>query len=151
MIVYTGGTFDLIHPGHVHLLSRCRALAGSHGQVVVSVNTDEFVESYKGRRPVMSFNDRCIVLAALRDVDRVIENTGGADSKPAIEQVGPDIIAIGADWAPETGKDYMAQMQFTEAWLKEFGIALVFVPLLPDRSSTRLRNNARANIHRRMG
>lgn len=149
MIVYTGGTFDLIHPGHVSLFLRCRALAGPRGQVVVSVNTDEFVQSYKMRSPIMSFEDRCVVLSAMRDVDRVVENIGGADSKPAIEYVDPDIIAIGQDWAPP--KDYHAQMGFTPAWLADRGIALVFVPLLPDRSSTSLRNRARMHVDRRLG
>jgi glycerol-3-phosphate cytidylyltransferase len=143
VIVYSGGTFDLIHPGHVSLFRQCRALAGPEGRVVISVNTDEFVKNYKKRSPIMTFDDRCDVLLAMRDIDDVIENIGGADSKPAIESVNPDIIAIGEDWRD---KDYHAQMGFTQDWLNRKGITLIYVPLLPDRSSTGLRNRARMNI-----
>jgi glycerol-3-phosphate cytidylyltransferase len=44
-VVYTGGTFDLFHSGHVNLLRRCSEI----GTVVVSLNTDEFIEKYKGK------------------------------------------------------------------------------------------------------
>lgn len=138
LTVYTGGTFDLIHPGHLSLLAACRRLSEG-GNVVVSLNTDEFVEAYKGHRPVMPYDDRAAVLRALRWVDQVIPNVGGADSKPAIEIVRPDLIVIGADWRD---RDYHAQMQFTPEWLHERGISLVYVDLLPDRSSSRLRETA---------
>jgi len=145
MIVYTGGTFDLIHPGHIYLLWQCAMLVGPGGKVVVSVNTDAFIRSYKGRDPVMPFEDRCDVLRAIRWVDEVVENTGGADSKPAIEAVSPDIIAIGEDWK---SRDYYSQMQFSPEWLAQRNIRLVYLPLLEGRSSTRLRDTARANIWR---
>lgn len=147
--VYTGGTFDLIHPGHIALLRQCCDLA-QDGEVVVALNTDEFVQQYKHRPPVMSYNDRRDVLLALRWVDRVVPNLKGADSKPTIEKVDPDIIAIGEDWR---NKDYYAQMSFTQEWLDERGISLVYIPLLYTHSgaasyelhsSTRLRARAKA-------
>jgi glycerol-3-phosphate cytidylyltransferase len=141
VIVYTGGTFDLIHPGHIHLLSRCYEIAHENqmlpGEVVVALNTDEFVESYKGHRPVMPYEDRAAVLRAIWCVDRVIPNTGGADSKPAIESINPDVIVIGEDWLT---RDYHAQMGFNQEWLDERGIHIEYVPLLAGRSSTRLRD-----------
>jgi glycerol-3-phosphate cytidylyltransferase len=151
--VYTGGTFDLIHPGHITLLRHCFDLSGDDGEVVVALNTDDFVEHYKGHRPVMSYNDRRDVLLALRWVDRIVPNSSGADSKPTILKVDPDIIAIGEDWHPRNGKDYMRQMQFTEQWLRDQEISLVYVPLLFTHrgaasyelhSSTRLRLRAQA-------
>lgn len=136
MRVYTGGSFDLIHPGHVRFLNDCAKLAGADGHVTVSLNTDEFIRSYKGHDPVMSWADRAAVLGALADVDDVIENTGGPDSKPAILRSYPDIIAIGTDWA---ARDYHAQMGFTAEWLDRLGITLVYLPLLAGHSSTALR------------
>lgn len=135
MIVYTGGTFDLFHFGHVRFLLRCRGLAGD-GRVVVSLNTDEFVESYKGRPPVIPFEQRQIVLEACRYVDEVVCNVGGADSKPVIESVFPDIIAIGSDWQE---RDYHAQMGFTPEWLEERGISLVYLPYTEGVSSSAIR------------
>jgi len=124
MIVYTGGTFDLLHPGHVALLRDCRKLAGPDGRVVVALNTDTFVASYKGRPPVLSYLERETVLRACRYVDDVVRNSMGGDSRPTIEAVAPDVIAIGMDWAV---KDYHQQMGFTPEWLAARGITLVYV------------------------
>lgn len=122
--VYTGGTFDLFHAGHAALLAACRKVAGPDGRVVVALNRDAFVASYKGRAPVLTYDERAAVLDACRHVDEVVPNALGADSRPTIEAVRPDIIAIGADWA---GKDYYRQMGFTPQWLDERGITLVYV------------------------
>jgi cytidyltransferase-like protein len=48
-IVYTGGTFDLFHSGHVNLLMRCKEIAGLEGKVVVGLNSDAFVQRFKGK------------------------------------------------------------------------------------------------------
>jgi len=131
-LVYTGGTFDLFHAGHTRFLQRCAEL----GPVVVSLNTDEFIEEYKGKPPVISYADREAVLLACRYVDKVIPNTGGTDSKPSIEEVWPDIIAIGTDWAR---RDYYAQMKFDQDWLDERGIALIYIPYTQGISSTAIK------------
>lgn len=124
MILYTGGTFDLFHAGHAALLAECRKLAGVDGKVVVALNTDAFIASYKGRPPVLEYKEREAVLRSCRYVDEVVRNAMGADSRPTIEAVQPDIIAIGADWAT---RDYFQQMNFTPQWLGERGITLVYV------------------------
>jgi glycerol-3-phosphate cytidylyltransferase len=131
-IVYTGGTFDLFHAGHAAFLARCAEL----GTTVVSLNTDEFIEEYKGKPPVISYADRRDVLLACRYVDDVIPNSGGTDSKPAIEEVMPDIIAIGTDWAR---RDYYAQMGFDQDWLDDRGIALIYIPYTQGISSTAIK------------
>jgi glycerol-3-phosphate cytidylyltransferase len=101
--------------------------------VVVSLNTDEFIEEYKGKPPVISYADRRAVLLACRYVNEVIPNTGGADSTIAIESVMPDIIAIGTDWAR---RDYYKQMGFDQDWLDDRGIALIYIPYTQGISST---------------
>lgn len=128
-VVYTGGTFDLYHAGHARFLARCAEL----GEVTVSLNTDEFIEQYKGKPPVISFADRAEVLLASRSVSQVVPNTGGADSRWAIESVMPDIIAIGTDWAR---RDYYKQMGFDQDWLDDRGIALIYIPYTRGISST---------------
>lgn len=141
--VYTGGTFDIIHPGHVALLSSCFLAAGPSGQVVVALNTDEFVEQYKRRPPIMTYEERATVLSALSHVDKVVPNTGGWDSKPAIEAVRPDLIVVGYDWA---GKDYLGQLGVTQAWLDQRGIGIQFVrhPWTHTISSTNIRGRVEA-------
>lgn len=132
LTVYTGGTFDLVHSGHANFLRRCAEL----GSVTVALNTDEFIEEYKGKRPVMSYSEREAMLSSLRYVDRVIPNFGGANSRPAIELINPDLIVIGSDWAR---KDYYKQMQFTQDWLDERGIGLVYIPYTQGISTTDLK------------
>ena len=124
-VIYTGGTFDLFHPGHVKFLKACRKLAGRFGQVIIALNTDEFIEAYKGKSPVMSYEERKAVLLSCKYVDDVVPNLSGADSKPTIMSIEPDFIVIGDDWAR---KDYYAQMQFTQEWLEEQEVQLVYVP-----------------------
>jgi glycerol-3-phosphate cytidylyltransferase len=136
LVVYTGGTFDLFHAGHVNFLKRCKEIAGELGSVVVSLNTDEFIKEYKGKPPVVSFSDRMAVLKACKYVDQVIANSGGADSKPTILQVSPNIIAIGTDWAR---KDYYKQMQFTQDWLDEKDMSLIYIPYTKGISSTEIK------------
>jgi len=132
-IVYTGGTFDLFHAGHVNFLYKCRQLAGRNGEVVVSLNPDEFIRQYKGAPPIHSYKQREVVLNACQYVSRVVCNIGGADSKIAIDEVNPTIIAIGTDWC---GRDYYAQMGFTQQWLDQREILLVYMPYTQDISTT---------------
>lgn len=129
MIVYTGGTFDLFHAGHANFLRQCSLL----GDVTVSLNTDEFIEAYKGRPPVMKFLERKSVLEACKYVHAVVPNAGGADSKITIQQVKPDIIAIDTGWAV---LDYYKQMNFTQQWIDENGFVLVYLPRTQEISST---------------
>lgn len=132
MIVYTGGTFDLYHAGHARFLARC----AEFGEVTVALNTDEFITEYKKRPPVMSYAERATVLHSCRSVTNVVPNVGGADSRPAIELVSPDLIVIGSDWAT---RDYYGQMGFTQEWLDERGIGLCYIPYTQGISTTEVR------------
>lgn len=131
MILYTGGTFDLFHYGHVNFLEHCAKISK---EVVVSLNTDEFVSQYK-RKPILSYEERKRSLLGCQYVDRVIANVGGSDSKPAIMSVKPNIIAIGDDWAR---KDYMKQMNFTQEWLSTNDILLVYLPYTKEISTSEI-------------
>lgn len=135
-IVYTGGTFDLFHAGHIKFLKACRRIAGDEGYVLVALNTDEFIEAYKGKPPVMTYEERKTVLLACKYVNSVVPNLSGADSKPTIMTYEPDFIVIGDDWAR---KDYYTQMQFTQEWLDEQDIQLVYVPYTKGISTTELK------------
>lgn len=130
--VYTGGTFDLIHSGHVNFLRRCSEM----GEVIVALNTDEFIEQYKGKPPIMTFQERREVLLGLRYVSEVVANVAGADSRISIELVKPDLVVIGSDWAR---KDYYKQMSFSQDWLDERGIGLCYIPYTKGISTTELK------------
>lgn len=132
LTVYTGGTFDLFHAGHVNFLREC----AKFGRVVVALNTDDFIAEYKGRPPVMSYQERAEVLLACRYVDAVLPNYGGVDSKPAIEEVQPNVVIIGSDWAR---RDYYKQMNFDQDWLDEHRITLCYIPYTQGISTTDLK------------
>ena len=134
--VYTGGTFDLFHAGHVEFLKRC----ADFGDVFVSLNSDEFIAEYKGKPPIMSYAERRAVLESCRYVHGVIENFGGIDSKPAIEIIKPNLIVVGSDWAR---RNYYAQMMFDQDWLDARGIGLMYLPYTKGISSTDIKQRIR--------
>lgn len=138
--IYTGGSFDLYHWAHAEFLKRCRGLAGDDGQVIVSLNTDEFIKDYKKKGLVMTYEERRRALLSCRFVDDVVPNIGGSDSRLAIELVKPDLVVIGSDWAR---KDYYAQMGFDQDWLDERGIGLVYIPYTQGISSTDIKSRLR--------
>ena len=129
-------------------LKGCKRIAGENGLVVVALNTDEFIERFKGKKPVQSFEDRRTMLESCRYVDLVIDNFGEEDSKKTIEGVPyilaerlnvfltVDVVATGTDWAC---RDYYGQMQFTKEWLDENDIVLAYIDRRTGQSSTRLK------------
>jgi glycerol-3-phosphate cytidylyltransferase len=130
-IAYIGGTFDILHPGHLNLLKRAYE---DFDQVFVALNTDEFCAEYK-RKPLMTYEERKACLLACRYVTAVVKNTGGYDSKPSIRRVEPTHIIHGSDW---TGKEYMKQLDITEDFLKKYKIKLVYYPYTKGISTTEL-------------
>jgi glycerol-3-phosphate cytidylyltransferase len=132
-IVYTGGTFDLFHSGHVRLLRSCSRIAD---HVIVALNSDEFVERYKGSRPVCCYKDRLEVVRACEYVTKVVCNNE-QDSRGLILANKANFVVIGSDWAK---KDYYAQMGFTQAWLDEHKIQLIYVPYTEHISTTAIKN-----------
>lgn len=133
MKLYTGGTFDLLHYGHMNFLNKCKKISK---HVIVSLNTDEFVEQYKGKPPIMTYAEREKSLVSCGLVETVIPNIGGKDSKPSILSVRPDIIAIGDDWCK---KNYYEQMNFTQEWLDDHNIVLIYIPYLKGISSSEIK------------
>lgn len=102
-VVITYGTFDLFHPGHVLLLKRARELGT---KLVVGLSTDEF-NAIKGKKSVMSYHDRKVVLESCRYVDEVFAEETWAQKPDDIQKFGADIFVMGDDWK---GKfDYLSK------------------------------------------
>lgn len=133
-VLYTGGTYDIFHYGHTNFLKQCAMLSD---EVVVALNTDEFIMQFKGVAPIMTYKEREKSLLNCPFVDRVIPNLSGQDSKPTILNVRPNIVAIGDDWAH---KNYYKQMSFTQQWLEENKIVLVYIPYTRGISSSEIKN-----------
>ena len=133
--VYTGGSFDVFHAGHVDLQRRCHQL----GFVTVALNTDDFIARFKAK-PTQTYEERRDVLLSCRWVSEVIPNEGGEDSKPTILKVRPKFIVVGSDWLR---KDYMKQMSITPEWLEANDITLVYVPRVRPLSSTAIKERVK--------
>jgi D-sedoheptulose 7-phosphate isomerase len=94
-VVFTNGCFDILHPGHIDLLRRARALGT---KLVVGINSDRSVRAIKGEgRPLQDEQARKEVLSGLGMVDEVIifdELT----PENVIKQLKPDVLVKGGDW-----------------------------------------------------
>jgi D-beta-D-heptose 7-phosphate kinase/D-beta-D-heptose 1-phosphate adenosyltransferase len=96
--VFTNGCFDIIHRGHLDLLSYCRSLGDI---VIVGLNSDKSTKKLKGpNRPINSEEDRKYLLESLVQVDSVIVFN---EETPylLIKSIKPDIIVKGGDYSPE--------------------------------------------------
>jgi D-beta-D-heptose 7-phosphate kinase/D-beta-D-heptose 1-phosphate adenosyltransferase len=124
-VVFTNGVFDLLHPGHIDVLSAAR---GRGDALVVGVNSDASVRRLKGpTRPVRSEGDRAYVLAALESVDAVVvfdEDT----PLELVRALRPDVIVKGGDYTPES----VVGAEDVRGW----GGEVVIVPLTPGQSTT---------------
>jgi rfaE bifunctional protein nucleotidyltransferase chain/domain len=94
-IVFTNGCFDLLHPGHIMLLERCRSLGDA---LVVGINSDRSVRELKGpNRPLLPEQERAEVLAALACVD-FASIFDEPTPRELVAAVLPDLLVKGADW-----------------------------------------------------
>ncbi|MEK8169673.1 adenylyltransferase/cytidyltransferase family protein [Streptomyces sp. M19] len=98
-VVFTNGCFDILHGGHVSLLSRAKALGGL---LVVGVNSDASVRRLKGpARPVIPLPERMRVLAALGSVDLVVPFEADSPTE-LITRLRPDHYVKGGDYTRRT-------------------------------------------------
>ena len=97
-IVFSNGCFDLLHAGHIEILTAARNLGD---RLVLGLNSDSSVARLKGNlRPIVPEADRAIILTALRMVDLVVIFNEDTPAR-LIEFLTPDILVKGADYQPE--------------------------------------------------
>lgn len=92
--VITYGTYDLLHRGHINLLRRARALGD---YLVVGLSTDEF-NSVKGKQVYYAYEERKLVLEAVRYVDAVIPEERWEQKIDDVLHHKIDIFVMGDDW-----------------------------------------------------
>jgi len=96
-IVLASGTFDLLHLGHVKYLEEAKKAGGKNAKLVIIVARDKTVEKRKGRKPVMPEDQRRALVESLKVVDEAILGYEDFDMGKVIEEIKPDIIAVGHD------------------------------------------------------
>jgi FAD synthetase len=98
-IVLASGVFDLLHLGHVKFLEEAKKAGGKNAELIVIVARDSTVEKSKGRKPVMTENQRRALVESLRVVDEAVLGFEKFDLGDVIERVKPDVISLGYDQA----------------------------------------------------
>ena len=129
---FTNGCFDILHPGHVKVLTAAR---GACDRLVVGLNSDASVKRLKGEgRPVQDERARAEVLAALEAVDLVVIFEDDTPIK-LITQIKPSVLVKGGDYT----RDKVVGHEIVEA----HGGEVVLVEVLPGFSTTSLVDRAR--------
>ncbi len=130
-VVYTSGTFDMLHYNHLKMIEYARSLGDI---LIVGVNTDELVMSYK-TQPIIPFEERIALMNALKYPDIVIPQHS-LDHHDKVKKLNFDVFVVGDDW---TGKfDY----------LKEQGVSVVYFPYGQGISSSNLKQKIYDNYEK---
>lgn len=127
-IGYTTGVYDMFHIGHLNILKRAKEQCEV---LIVGVSTDELVQEYKNKTPIIPFEERMEIVNAIKYVDKVIPQTS-MDKFKAWENLGFNAIFHGDDWKGS------AMYNEVEEKLKEVGVDMVFLPHTDGTSSTLL-------------
>lgn len=91
-VVITAGAFDLLHPGHVSFLRKCKKYGAT---LVVGVTSDRLLKIRKGvQRPIISEDDRVFMIGALDCVDYAVVTDALVESNEIIEKIRPDILIL---------------------------------------------------------
>jgi len=129
-IVFTNGCFDILHPGHLHLLSQAADLGDI---LIVGLNSDNSIQKLKGpERPFIPQQERALTLASLFFIDAVVifdEDT----PEFLIKKIQPNVLVKGADYEEKdiVGADFV----------KSYGGSVLRVDLLKEFSSSALSKN----------
>lgn len=127
--VWTNGTFDVLHMGHIELFRKARKLAGPDGRVIVGTDSDERVRELKGpTRPINNIFDRIGFLRAIKYIDGVVIFSSADELEAHIQRFSPDILLVGDDYVdkPVVGSQYAK--------------AVVFIPRYGGLSSSKIIN-----------
>lgn len=129
IIGYTQGTYDMFHIGHLNLLRNAKAQCD---YLIVGVNSDELVKSYKKKSAIVPLEERIDIVSSIKYVDRVVK-CDTLDKVTLHGELNFDKIFIGDDW--KGNKRWID----TEKEMKKLGVTLVYLPHTDGTSSTLLR------------
>ena len=134
-VAFTNGHFDLLHVGHVRYLQAARRLGNA---LIVGLNSDASTRSRKPGRPIVVQAERAELIAALACVD-VVVIFDDLTARALVDALRPDIYVKGGDWNRPGGP------QPPEADIvAEYGGRVVFLPYVPDRSTSAIIERVRA-------
>ncbi len=127
-IGYTTGVFDMFHVGHLNILKRAKEQCEF---LIVGVSTDEVVRGYKGKMPIIPYEERIEIVKSIVYVNQVVPQTT-LDKMQAWEELHFDVMFHGNDW--KGNKMYKKIIEDLQA----VGVDVVFLPHTEGISSTLL-------------
>lgn len=127
--VYVAMSADLIHPGHLNIISEAR----KHGRVIVGLLTDQAIASYK-RLPFLSYEQRKMIVENIKGVSEVVPQET-LDYVPNLRKIRPDIVVHGDDWRTGVQKETRERVLQT---ISEWSGQLIEPEYTPGVSSTKL-------------
>lgn len=129
-IGFTSGVYDMFHVGHLNILRRAKEMCD---YLIVGVSTDEVVETYKHKRPIIPFEDRVAIVEAIRYVDKVVPQVT-MDKMKTWEQVHFDVMFHGDEW-----KGTELYNKYEEEFAK-VGVSIEYIPHTEGINSSMLRD-----------
>ena len=127
-IGYTTGVFDMFHVGHLNILRRAKEQCE---YLIVGVSTDELVQNYKGKTPIIPFPERFEIVKAIKYVDKVVPQIS-MDKMEAWKRLHFNVIFHGSDWKGSKMYNEMAEE------FQKIGVDVVFLPHTEGISSSLL-------------
>ena len=134
-VVYTSGSWDLLHVGHLNMIRRSRELGD---RLVVGVSTDELIEAYKGMKPIIPFEERFELVKALRWSDEVVVQHELVPI-PLLQQHLVSVVTIGDDWVDKHLEGL--------AWMQAQGGQVVYLNYTPGVSTTGIKKKILDNTY----
>ena len=129
IIGYTTGVFDMFHIGHLHLLKKAKNRCD---YLIVGVSSDELVEEYKNKKPIIPFEHRLEIVSSLKFVDEVLVQSHRNKFQQFLD-IGYDKLFVGDDWK---GSDIFNEL---EKKLETYGATIEYFPYTKEVSSTSFR------------
>ena len=126
IVGYTTVVFDLFHIGHLNILKKAKE---NCDYLIVGVSTDELVQSYKNKEPVIPFEERIAIIESIKYVDRVVVQKN-MDKFAAWKELNFDIMFHGDDWKNSS------MYNDIEKQFNAIGVKLIFFPYTKGTSST---------------
>ena len=135
-IGYTTGVFDLFHVGHLEILRKAKE---NCDYLIVGVSTDELVQEYKNKRPIITFDQRIEIIKSIKYVDEVVVQKD-RDKLSALHKIGFNIMFVGDDWK---GSKLFSEL---ECKFQKYGVKIFYFPYTKNISSTSLRSTLKRLI-----
>ena len=126
--VFTSGSFDLFHIGHLNILERSAALGD---ELIVGVSTDELIQHYKGMPPIIPFEQRFRIISSLKCVTKAVKQVKLTEVAQ-LQREDIDIVTIGDDWENK----YLEGLEWMK---KQPGKKVVYFPYTPGVSTTSIK------------